>query len=53
MDADLELCVAVGSTKGKSAEGVAGDGLMATTGRAPMLSADYSSWKLPSEIHHT
>ena len=45
MDAEIGSYFAVGSTKGKSAGSVAGSGLMARTGRAPMLSADYSFWK--------
>ena len=49
-DAGIQTCFAVVSTKGMSAGSVAGDGLMASSGRAPMLSADYSFWKDPTGI---
>ena len=39
---DFKDCRAVDSTKGSSAGGAAGGGLMAVTGRAPVLPADYS-----------
>ena len=41
--------IVVVSTKGTSAGSVAGDGLMASFGRAPMLSADYSLYKLVND----
>lgn len=43
----LEISRAVASTKGSSTGGVAGDGPMAVTGRAPMLPVDYS-FSLPA-----
>jgi hypothetical protein len=41
---------AVDSTKGSSAGGVAGDGPMAATGRAPMLPVDYSFFELENRV---